>query len=72
MRVEESERWTTLVPVLVTVWCPHCEHKVERLIVLHREEAQTVEKAFKHKFAGIVEVRVIKGEELINWIRGRR
>jgi len=70
--VEESERWTKLIPVLVSVECPQCGHQVERLLVLHLDKAEIIEEALRYKFSGIIYVKVLRGEELIDFIRGRR
>ena len=70
--MESGESWTQFIPVLISVECPCCGHKVERLVALKNDEAEAVQKAFKYKFAGIVTVKVLRGEELLDWIRGRR
>jgi len=72
IKVEGSEHWTTFVPLLISVWCPHCGHQVERLVVLRQSEAEIIKKALEHKFAGIITVQILRGEELIDYIRGRR
>jgi len=70
--VEENEHWATLVGVAITVRCPQCKYQVKRLIVLRDDEAEILLKVFADGFVEPVEIKILRGEELIDWVRGRR
>lgn len=69
--MNEREKQAELVWVAISVKCPQSKYSIKRFICLRRDEAEVLTKVFFDGFVEPVEVRVLRGDELINWIQGK-